>query len=145
MMGNPEVMRYYPKPLDRAEASAWVARHRASYAERGYGAWLVELIATGEPVGQVGLVASDIDGATLPNLLWMIHRPYWRRGYATEAVRATIAYAYGTLRLPRVFTVIRPENLPSVGVAEKLDLAPIRELDYHGYRHVLYEAPGPHG
>jgi RimJ/RimL family protein N-acetyltransferase len=145
MMGDPEVMRFYPRPLDRAEASAWVARHRTSYTEHGYGAWLVELIATGEPIGQVGLVASEIDDTVLPNLLWMLHRPFWRRGYAIEAVRAVIRYALVALGLPHVYTVIRPENLPSLAVARKLDLAPIRELDYHGYKHLLYEVPSSSG
>lgn len=62
MLGHPEVMEHYPKPLDRAEARDWLARVLAGYARAGYGFWVAELRETAEPVGQIGLLAKDING-----------------------------------------------------------------------------------
>ena len=42
MNADPLVMRYFPRPLDRAESDAIVERTEASFAERGYGLWAVE-------------------------------------------------------------------------------------------------------
>ena len=53
---------------------------------------------------------------------YLIHRPFWRRGYATEAGRAARDYAFEVLGRQRVIALIRPENLPSIGVARKLGL-----------------------
>jgi len=41
MLTDPVVMRYYPKPLTRVEAQAWIERQRARYARDGHGLWLV--------------------------------------------------------------------------------------------------------
>ena len=56
MLGDPEVMRFYPHTHDRAESAAWLDRQRRRYAEHGYGLWLTLDRRTLEPVGQVGLL-----------------------------------------------------------------------------------------
>ena len=49
--------------------------------------WLVSLRATGEPIGQVGLLLQHVDGVDEPEIGYMIHAPYWRQGYATRSGR----------------------------------------------------------
>ncbi|HET7452284.1 MAG TPA: GNAT family N-acetyltransferase, partial [Thermoanaerobaculia bacterium] len=95
MLADPEVMRHYPKPLSRAKAAAWIERQRERYARDGHGLWLVVRRDGSGPVGQVGLVVQEIDGETLPEIGWMIHRPFWRLGYATEAALAVRSAAFG--------------------------------------------------
>ncbi len=138
MLGDPEVMRYYPKPLSRAEAAAWLDRQRERYARDGHGLWLVEPRDGGAPVGQVGLATQSIDGESLPEIGWMIDRPHWRRGCATEAALAVRSAAFGRFRYPRAISLIRPENGPSQGVARKLGMSPLRETMFHGFRHVVW-------
>ena len=58
MLADPEVMRYYPKCYNRDEAAAWVDRQLGRYREHGRGLWLAVDRMSGEPVGQVGLIAS---------------------------------------------------------------------------------------
>jgi RimJ/RimL family protein N-acetyltransferase len=55
MLGDPEVMRYYPRVYSRADAQAWLDRQRKRYIDDGHGLWLVEERATGMPAGRVGL------------------------------------------------------------------------------------------
>lgn len=42
MLGDPEVMTYYPAPKSREDTARWIAWTLANYAERGYGLWIIE-------------------------------------------------------------------------------------------------------
>lgn len=138
MLADPAVMRYYPKPLSRDEAAAWIGRQRERYARDGHGLWLVLRRDREAPVGQAGLVTQEIDGETLPEIGYMIGRPFWRRGYASEAALAIRSTAFATFGCSRVISLIRPENVPSQGVARKLGMTPLRETTFHGLRHVVW-------
>lgn len=92
----------------------------ASYARHGYGLYMAELAATGEPIGICGLVKrdylehADIGFAFLPH--------FWSQGYASEAAAAVKALALATLGLPRVLAITSPGNTGSVRVLEKIGL-----------------------
>jgi len=58
---------------------------------------------------------------------------YWNRGLITEAARAVRDYAFVGLKLPRVISLIHPENTPSRRVAEKIGLMPEREITFRGF------------
>jgi RimJ/RimL family protein N-acetyltransferase len=51
---------------------------------------------------------------------WTLRRTYWGYGYATEAAKVAIAYAFNELQQLHVISLIRPENLASVRVAKRL-------------------------
>jgi RimJ/RimL family protein N-acetyltransferase len=131
MLADPAVMRFYPKTQTRAEAQEWLERQRMRYARDGHALWLVTERDSGVPVGQVGLVMQAIQGEPIPEIGYLIHRPFWRRGYATEAAMGTRLHAFETLRYPRVISLIRPENTPSQGVARKMGMT-IRARTWHG-------------
>lgn len=142
MTADPEVMRYYPNCYSRAEAEAWIRRNLDRYAKDGHGQWLVLDKATGEPVGQVGLAMQNVERVEEPEIGYMIHRPFWRRGYASEAAAATRDYAFQTLGKKHVISLIRPVNLPSQGVARKIGMKPReRHVEFRGYEHIVFEIP----
>jgi [ribosomal protein S5]-alanine N-acetyltransferase len=58
---------------------------------------------------------------------------YWNRGLITEAARTVRDHAFGDLELPRVISLIHPENIPSRRVAEKLGLKPEKEITFRGF------------
>lgn len=138
MLGDPEVMRYYPKPLDREEASAWYQRVLACYAKAGYGFWMVEKKDSGLRVAQIGLLPKEIDGQQEVEVAYMVHRPFWRQGIATEAASACRDHALDVLKVPRVICMIRPMNTPSLHVAAKLGMRRIGETKHQGFAHDLY-------
>jgi ribosomal-protein-alanine N-acetyltransferase len=138
MLSHPEVMRFYPQLYSRDEARAWIERQLGRYARDGHGLWRVEDRATGEPVGQVGLVLQTVEGVEEPEIGYLIHRPFWRRGLATEAALGVRAWAFETRGLRRVISLIRPENLPSQGVAHKIGMTPGRRVPFHGLEHIVF-------
>ena len=54
MLGDPEVMAYYPAPKDRTESAEWIARMQERYTRDGHGLWIIET-HEGEFVGDCGL------------------------------------------------------------------------------------------
>lgn len=132
MMADPEVTRFYPKQYNREESAAWIERLLTRYARDGYGLWLVEKRETGEPVGQVGLLNQLIEGETLAEIGYLIHRPFWQKGFAYEASAGVRDYAFRELNKPRVSSLIRPVNLPSQAVATKLGMQREERIVLHG-------------
>lgn len=53
-------------------------------------------------------------------IAWTLHRSFWGRGYATEAARAALHYAFTELGQPHVVSLIHPDNSRSIRVAERL-------------------------
>jgi RimJ/RimL family protein N-acetyltransferase len=63
---------------------------------------------------------------------------YWNRGLITEAARAVRDYAFVKLKLPRVISLIHPENVPSRRVAEKIGLVPEKEITFRGFPTIVF-------
>lgn len=87
---------------------------------RGTGQWALEEKGSGVFVGRAGLhnpARQDWPGVEVG---WCLHPDYWGAGYATEAGRRAVDYAFAELRLTEVCSTILPENLRSIAVAERL-------------------------
>ena len=144
MLADPEVMRYYPKCYSRQEADAWLRRMLDRYARDGHALWLVQDRITRQRLGQVGLLMQTVNGLAEAEVGYLIHRPFWRRGFAREAAAATRDYAFITLGKPHVISLIRPENLPSQGVARKLGMsARPGTVPHGGFEHLVFEVRAP--
>ena len=143
MLSHPEVMRYYPQCYSRAEAETWIQRQIARYSSHGHGLWLVSEKELNEPVGQVGLAPHVVDGIEEPEVGYLIHRPFWRRGYASEAAAAVRDYAFAVLNKPRVISLIRPENTPSQAVARKIGMLPEKRTVFAGLEHIVFALAKP--
>jgi RimJ/RimL family protein N-acetyltransferase len=138
MLAHPEVMRFYPKCYSREEAQAWLQRQLDRYARDGHGLWLVEDRGTAEPLGQVGLINQEVDGVFEPEIGYLIHRPFWRRGLASEAALGVRDWAFGEHGKDRVISLIRPINEPSQGVARKMGMRPERATQFKGLEHLVF-------
>ena len=153
---DPEVMRHFPSPLTRGESDELADRIASRMAERGWGSFAVE-VKGGEPfIGFVGPNAPSYDLPCGPcvEIGWRLSRAAWGRGYATEAARASIDFAFRHLRLSEVvaFTVVA--NTRSRAVMERLGMShdpaddfdhPLIEAGHPLRRHVLYRLSAPTG
>lgn len=137
MLSHPEVMQFFPRCFSRDESAEWIRRQRERYAVEGHGYWLALDREAGEPVGQAGVMRAEVEGIVEPALGYIVHRPFWRRGYAAEAAAACRDHVFDALGGSRVITLVRPENLPSLGVARKIGMTIERRTIYARYEHFV--------
>jgi RimJ/RimL family protein N-acetyltransferase len=138
LLGDPEVMRYYPRPKTRDEAMGWIEWNLRNYAEHGFGLWGLVLREEGTFAGDCGLTVQQVEGEAFVEVGYHVRKDLWRRGLASEAVAACRDFAFDTAGVERLIALIRPENVPSRGVAEKIGLMPWRETVRSGLRHIVY-------
>lgn len=143
LLGDAEVMRFYPQDYVWRDAEAWLGRQLARYANDGHGGWLAVDRATGEPVGQVGLSLQLVEGAWEPEIGYLIRRSRWRQGLASEAAVAVRDHAFAVLNKPYVISLIRPINHPSRGVARKMGMRPVKLALHGGLEHLVYRVERP--
>jgi RimJ/RimL family protein N-acetyltransferase len=147
LLGDPEVMTYYPRPKTRQEAAHWISWNRGLYRTHGFGLWLLST-ADGVFVGDCGLTPQVVDGVTELEVGYHVLPALQGRGYATEAAAASREFARTVLGATRLIAIIHPDNRPSQRVAEKIGLRPEKHATVHGGRAaVIYAAtlgpPGP--
>ncbi len=143
ILGDSETMRYYPRPYTREEVEGWIERNVDRFELTGRGLWAILLKETDELVGDCGVTDQEVDGVIEPEIGWHVARPLWRQGIATEAAIAHRDRAFGELGLDRLISLIRPENVASRRVAEKLGMVVEKETDRAGLVHLVYALPAP--
>ena len=118
-----------PHPYDESMALAWIGTH-AERAERDEGISLaVADRTTGAIVGAAGLAINRAHRRG--ELGYWVGAEQWGRGYATEASRAVIDYAFGPLDLARVVAHCLTRNPGSRRVMEKLGMQLEARLRQH--------------
>jgi RimJ/RimL family protein N-acetyltransferase len=138
LLGDPEVMRYYPRPKTRAEAKGWIGWNRSLYQQHGFGLWIMTLADTGEFVGECGLTIQVVDATEEVEVGYHLLPAFQRRGYATEAASACRRAALDTFGADRVIAVINPDNRPSQLVAERIGLRVEKHAQLYGADRVIY-------
>lgn len=122
LRADPEVMRYLvggaAEPWDRGRSWRHLAFLLGHWQLGGSGMWAVERKETGMFLGVVGF--AEPEGWPGCELAWVLARRWWGNGYATEAARAALDYAFTVLKRNRVISLIHPENRASIRVAERL-------------------------
>ena len=138
MVGDPEVARYLGdgRPLARADAWRQMAMILGHWRLRGYGMWAAEEAATGRLAGRIGFF--NPEGWPGFELGWTLGREFWGRGYATEGARRALEYGFGELGRDRVISLIRPGNVASVRVAERLGERPEGSVELLGSPALVY-------
>jgi ribosomal-protein-alanine N-acetyltransferase len=121
---DPEITRYIPDaPRSRAEAQEeleWHMNGHPKYPELGL--WATVQKETGTFIGRCGLLPWTIDGQNEVEVAYTIAREYWGQGLATEAAQAILQYGFERLNLPRLISLIDPDNIASQRVAEKIGM-----------------------
>ena len=138
VLSDPETMRYYPAPYDRAGVEQWIERNRQRYQDDGVGLWAMELTKTQELIGDCGITRQQVEGETLYEIGYHLRRDFWGQGLATEAAIACRDWAFTHLKAERVISLIRPENLPSRRVAQRSGMTVWKEVNWRGLVHCVY-------
>ncbi len=139
MCADEEVMRYIGaggKTMTPPEAWRSMALFIGHWHLRGYGIWAVEERASGELVGRVGCWRPE--GWPGFEVGWVLRRAFWGRGFATEAARAALDYAFDVLGQAHVISLIHPENRASIRVAERIGEKPEGRTEVFGAEVLVY-------
>jgi [ribosomal protein S5]-alanine N-acetyltransferase len=137
LVGEWEVARtlaVVPYPYQDGMAEDWIASHRPAYEAGRTLTWAVVLHAEDELIGTITLHLNARDDNA--ELGYRIRRPYWGRGYATEAAREVVRYGFEGLGLHRIHAEHLGSNPASGRVMQKIGMA------YEGTRPEHYKKWG---
>jgi ribosomal-protein-alanine N-acetyltransferase len=136
---DPKVMAAFASaPFDRHQMAEWLQRNLDHQAVWGYGLYAVILKTNGYLIGDCGLEVMDVEGTQVAELGYDFRSQYWNQGFATEAALAVRDYAFNTLGLPQLISLIRVGNVASQRVAEKIGMERISEFTRYGHRYWKY-------
>lgn len=124
LCADPEVMAHFPATLDRAGSAELLARLMAHQAENGFTFWALQRREDAAFVGFTGLVRVRFEAPFVPavEIGWRLARPYWGQGYALEAARRALQFAFEDLQLDEVVSFTVPANQRSWGVMQRLGM-----------------------
>jgi len=145
LWADPEVTRHISGGRTFNEEESWTRflRFAGHWAMLGFGYWVARERTSGLFVGEVGFadykrdIVPSFDGA--PEAGWVLSPAAHGRGFATEAVRAILAWGEHHFGTPRSVCIIRPSNLASIRVAEKCGYGPRIHTTYQGQPTILFE------
>ncbi|MBI3934813.1 MAG: GNAT family N-acetyltransferase [Acidobacteria bacterium] len=117
MFSDPYARRFYPEMADRSKARAWIEWNLHNYEQFGFGLWAVELKSSGSFIGDCGITFQEIEGKKELEIGYHVVYAARGNGYAKEAARACLCFAFRVLKAARVCSILRPENIASRAVA----------------------------
>jgi RimJ/RimL family protein N-acetyltransferase len=141
---DPEAMRFIGdgSTTDLAGAEQAVDRWLGRWDAWGVGMFVVQHTEDARVLGRAGFLRWDPDtwevGGSETELGWGLAREHWGHGYATEAALALRDWALNERGLTRLISLIQPENLRSIRVAEKLGERHERDVEVRGLPTRLY-------
>jgi RimJ/RimL family protein N-acetyltransferase len=151
---DPEVMRHFPAGMTRAESDVFADRLAEALDRDGCGLWALEVVLSGEFIGFTGIQVPSFAAHFMPavEVGWRLARGAWGCGYATEAARAAVDFAFTRLDLAGLVSFTVPANVRSQAVMRRLGMThdPADDFDHprlpDGHplrRHVLYRLARP--
>ncbi|MBP3945426.1 GNAT family N-acetyltransferase [Psychrobacter sp. K31L] len=153
MNADPEVMQYFPKLLTPKVSDIIANKCQQLIADNGWGLWAVSLKVdeenSGGFIGFVGLndTHADMSFAPAVEIAWRLHNDYWGQGYATEAARASLHFAFTELGLDEVVSFTAVINKRSQLIMQRIGMTGTQDNFYHPAlkathplaEHVLYK------
>ena len=133
LLNTPTVMARLGGVKERQEIEAKHAKSRALYARERFSFLFMIEKASGEMVGHCGM--KRVDNPLAPNVGdhevgWLVREDRWRRGYAEEAMRAVLEWAFTRVGAPHVVALTSEANAGSWKLMEKLGMVRREDLDF---------------
>ncbi|MCL6417696.1 GNAT family N-acetyltransferase [Aestuariirhabdus sp. Z084] len=149
LCADTDVMEFFPKPLTPEESRDLGSRIRSLIQERDWGFWAVEIPDQEKFIGFVGLHTPNENLPFSPcvEIGWRLTKTYWGQGYATEAAKEALRYAFIELDVNEVVSFTSLVNRRSQAVMEKIGMSntgqnfmhPDIEAGHILCEHVLYK------
>lgn len=130
-------MSFWPSPFTLQQTENWVHDNIERYNKLGFGRWAVILKDNDMLIGDCGIMIREIDGKEENDLGYIIHYPYWQRGFAVEAANACKEYAFASLGIKRLCANMPYNHEASRRVAEKVGMKKEKEFYNSRNRNIL--------
>ncbi len=128
---DPDVRRYFPEGTLTYEETKkeleWFLDGHPSHPELGL--WATVHKGRNEFIGRCGLLPWTLGDRDEVEVAYLLDKQYWGQGLATEAARAIVEYAFGSLDLSRLICMIERENHASIRVASKIGMSFEAEME----------------
>jgi RimJ/RimL family protein N-acetyltransferase len=129
------VMEFFGFRRDRSQSDALLDTLRDRIDQLGYGFTAAEIADTGQCIGFVGLMPTDLepffpDGTV--EVGWRLAPEFWGRGYVTEAAHAWLEFAFERLGLDELVSFAVWNNVRSTAVMRRLGMKadPASDFDH---------------
>lgn len=142
ILQDSEVMYAWEHAFSDCEVVGWINENIMRYDRDGYSYWAVVEKTSGQLVGVCGLLAESVGNEEYVGIGYIFNKAFWHQGLALESAKACKDYAFHTLKITELTAQIRPNNIKSRSVAEKLGMSVIKKFNrlYRGKQvpHLLY-------
>ena len=144
ILNGENVLQYFPstKPPTQEQVQKMIDLILQHWREKGYGLWAVTDGVTHQLLGRCGL--QYIPETNEVEIDYILGRPFWGKGYATEAGQAVMRFGINELKLDTIVGIVHPENMGSQRVLQKLKMAFVEETEYFGMACYKYEWKRPY-
>lgn len=137
-----EVMYAWDHAFSDEEVKEWIDKNLKRYEQDGFSYFAAIEKETGKFIGVIGPMIDSIEGVSYIEIAYILDKVFWGKGYAIEGAEACMNYAFNELKAEKVIAQIRPDNLASCKVAEKIGMKIEGEFMKH-YRgrdilHLIY-------
>jgi RimJ/RimL family protein N-acetyltransferase len=113
------VLRYFPNtvppPLEKLQR--FIHNQQVHWEKFGYGNWGILPECEAEIIGWAGL--QFLPELNETEVGFLLDLPFWGKGYATEAARASLMFGFNRFKLDHIIALVHPENLASMRVIDK--------------------------
>lgn len=117
-LSQDEVLKYEPETANTEEQ----CRQKADKRSRSHDFWAVCLKTNGKMIGHLYFSRTEPFEFSTWELGYIFNPAYYGHGYATEACRSILEYAFKSLDAHRVIALCSPENTASWRLLERLSM-----------------------
>jgi RimJ/RimL family protein N-acetyltransferase len=138
LTANQDFMRFSLGPYDRTKTEVFLNKI-LRYEREGLPSLLAVTIRPDPTVvGYCGFYHHPEHGIEDVEIGYRLNPNYWNRSLITEGARAVRDHGFAVLKLPRVISLIHPENIPSRRVAEKNGMTVEKEIMFRGLPTLIF-------
>lgn len=127
-----QVMEFFPGLLTKEQTADFIERMNRQFAEKGFCYFAVDILATKEFIGFIGLSEQRYPADFTPciDIGWRLKSSVWNKGFATEGAKRCLEYAFEYLGIKEVYSVAPKVNIKSELIMQKIGLQKQYEFEH---------------
>ncbi len=124
MSQDKEVMKYFPKLLNKEDSKNFIARMQNNFETYGFCYFAMDILESGEFIGFTGILHQNYKSKFTPcvDIGWRLKKSAWGNGFATEAAMACLDFAFSELELNEIYSFATINNKGSEAVMKKIGM-----------------------